>query len=73
MYITIHSQKKISIAQYCKAWKTLKAIPEDKRDIITVNESLCTWWPVTVRECLKQYTDGVHDRINIRGLKYVKR
>ena len=67
--IVINSNKRISLRTYINAWKALKAIPSDQRDHITVKESLCTWYPVTVTECLKQYTDGVHDRINIKSLK----
>lgn len=62
--IVIHSGKTISLRNYVDAWKKLKAIPIEEREKITVKESLCTWYPVTVAQCLKQYTDGVHDRIN---------
>lgn len=65
--IIINSGKRISIKNYVDAWKTLKSIPKDQRDEIEVKESLCTWYPVTVNECLKQYRDGVFDRINLRS------
>ena len=62
--IVIHSGKTISLRNYIDAWKKLKSIPIEEREKITVKKSLCTWYPVTVGQCLKQYTDGVHDRIN---------
>lgn len=64
--IQIHSNKQISLSMYLTAWKTLKQIPIESRNTLEVKESLCTWWPVTVNECLKQYSDAVHDRINQR-------
>lgn len=66
--ITINSGKKISLKTYIQAWKQLKNVPANKRETTNVKESLTTWYPVTVEECLKQYMDGVHDRINLKGL-----
>lgn len=70
--IRIHSDKSISLRNYITAWKRLKSVPIDQRDKIEVKESLCTWWPVSVSECLRQYTDGVHDRINLRAKGFCK-
>jgi|GEM_PF-6447669 len=64
--VQINNNKHITLANYLKAWKILKSIPKDKIDVIEIKESLTTWYPVTARECLKQYTDAVHDRINGR-------
>lgn len=65
--VKIHSEKYISLKNYVQAWKILKSVPEKERDLVEVKESLCTWWPVSVKECLKQYTSGIHDRINLKA------
>ena len=72
LYITIQGSKQISLKQYVSAWKTLKRVPLELRDKTTVKESLCTWYPVSVSECLEQYTQGIHDRINIKAKNHEK-
>lgn len=65
--IGIHSGKSIRLSTYLKAWRTLRAMTEEKRRNTELKDSLTTWWPVTAQECLQQYIDSVHDRINLRA------
>lgn len=59
-YISLPAvDKKVSIAQYCKAIRLAKANPD-----AIFKHGLTTWTPTTGAEILGQFMQGVHDRIN---------
>lgn len=54
--------RRVSLKAYIRAIKTAKANPD-----VEFNEGLTCWWPCTGREIVKQFYEGVQDRINQRG------
>lgn len=61
--ITITNDKRISITTYVNAWKIVRSNPLDTM----YKDSLTTWWPVSGKDIIQQYRDGIHDRINQRA------
>lgn len=51
--------KHISLGNYVKAWKLVKANPHEE-----FKHGLNTWWPQLGREILADFRAGMHDRIN---------
>ena len=49
----------VTLGQYLKAVKTAKANPDVEFDV-----GLSCWWPCTGREIMRQFRQGMHDRIN---------
>ena len=58
----IHSNKKVKLNIYLQGWRMVKANKDRE-----FKESLRGWWPCTGAEICKQFTAGVHERINMRG------
>ena len=57
----------VSLWNYVNAIKKAKANPEAE-----FKHGLTCWWPCTGAEIMKQFFDGVQDRIN-QGIPYMKR
>ena len=51
--------KTISLRSYIDGIRTAKAHPDAE-----FRHGLTTWWPVTGREIVKEFRQGLHDRIN---------
>lgn len=60
--VTLGHGKVVTLAGYVKAVKKAKAHPD-----ATFKEGLTCWWPVTGEQIVRQFRDGMHDRINQRG------
>ena len=60
--ITLGGGKQVPLSSYVAGIKTAKANPR-----ATFSHGLTGWWPITGKEILDQFRDGIHDRINIRG------
>ena len=59
--------RRVTIGQYVKAIKLAKANPDAE-----FKQGLTCWWPVTGREIMRQFMDGVQDRITA-GISYSAR
>ena len=59
--------KRVTLGAYVKAVKLAKAQPETE-----FTYGLTTWWPTKGRDIVRQFMQGVHDRINAR-VPYVER
>lgn len=57
----------VSLGAYVKAIKMARDNPE-----VEFKHGLTTWWPTTGREVMRQFRDGVNDRIN-QGVAYSQR
>ncbi len=67
---TIHLpalSRSVSLGAYVKAIRAAQAYPAD-----TFTTGLTTWWPTTGAEVMRQFRDGMTDRIN-QGISYSKR
>lgn len=53
----------VTIGAYVAAWKRVKASPPGTE----FKSSLCGRWAATREEILQQFSDGVNDRVNLRG------
>lgn len=53
----------VTLGQYAAAWRTVKASPGGTE----FKSSLCGRSPETRETILRQFAEGLHDRINIRG------
>lgn len=60
--ITLGNDMRVTVGQYVRAIKTAKANPD-----AVFKHGLRGWWPVTGREILREFLDGVHDRIDTRA------
>ena len=60
--------KWLSIGNYCAVVKQLKAMPKDQ----IVKETFNGWFPGTVEGTLREFRQGIHDRINA-NLSYSQR
>lgn len=49
----------VSLAEYVRAVRMAKAEPD-----VTFKHGLSTWWPTTGAEVMKQFREGMTDRIN---------
>ncbi len=54
------STKTVSVGQYVQAWKDCKAAPVGTE----YNHGLCGWSPTTRERILREFEEGMHDRIN---------
>lgn len=61
----IHRQ--VTLRAYLMAIRTAKANPEQE-----FKYGLTCWWPCTGAEIMRQFMEGVHDRIN-QGIRYADR
>lgn len=61
-YVTVASGKRVPLAAYVRAVRLAKANPDR-----TFTEGLSSWWPTTGAEIVRQFRQGMHDRINLRG------
>lgn len=52
--------KQMTIGQYVTAWKACKAAPAGTE----YDHGLCGWWPATREQILREFEEGMHDRIN---------
>lgn len=52
----------ISIHQYCQIWKRVKENPETE-----FKQGISAWWPQKGKDIARDFTRGVHDRINGRA------
>jgi hypothetical protein len=67
-YITMPAiSKSVPIGVYVAAVKTAKANPT-----MEFKHGLTTWWPVTGAEILKQFVEGMQERITA-GVPYSQR
>ena len=62
--IVINNGKRISITTYVNAWKIIRSNPLDTM----YKEGLTTWWAVNGHDLIRQYREGIHDRINQRAM-----
>lgn len=60
-------ERSVSLRDYIIAIKKAKEYPDTKFD-----HGLTTWWPTLGREIVRQFVDGVHNRIN-QGIPYNER
>lgn len=54
------STKTVRLGQYVQAWKDCKAAPVGTE----YNHGLCGWSPTTRERILREFEEGMHDRIN---------
>ena len=67
-YITLPAiNKSVPLGAYVKAIKIAKANPT-----MEFKTGLTTWWPTSGGEIMKQFRDGMMDRIN-QGVSYNQR
>jgi hypothetical protein len=55
----------VTLGAYVRGWKAVKAAAPGTM----FKRSLCGWWPASREEILKQFSEGVNDRINKRKEK----
>lgn len=60
--------KHIPFREYIKAWKTVKAMPDQE-----FKHGLQTWWPQTGKEIYNDFISALHDRINTRTPGHIYR
>jgi len=60
-------EKQVPFKQYLKGVRLAKANLD-----VEFKHGLTAWWPATGREIMKQFMQGVHDRIN-QATPYSKR
>lgn len=65
-YITT-ATRRVTIGQYVKGVKVAKANPDTE-----FSHGLTCWWPCTGAEIMKQFRQGMHERIS-QGIPYHKR
>ena len=53
------TNQQIPIGVYVKGIRQAKSLPDQK-----FKHGLTCWWPCTGKEIMKQFMDGIHDRIN---------
>lgn len=58
------TDQRVPLGAYVAGVKLAKENPERE-----FKRGLTTWWPVTGAEIVRQFRDGMHDRINQRGKK----
>jgi hypothetical protein len=68
--IYLHATRRtVTVGQYVDAVKLAKANPDRQ-----FKHGLSTWWPVTGREIIREFMEGINDRINAHlsrsGRKY---
>jgi hypothetical protein len=67
-YITMPAiHKSVPIGAYVAAIKVAKANPDWQ-----FKTGLTSWWPTSGREIMRQFREGMNDRINA-GVPYVER
>ena len=59
--------KRVTLGAYVKAIRLAKANPD-----VEFKDGLSCWWPCTGKEIMRQFLEGVNDRIN-QGIPYTKR
>lgn len=59
--------KRVSLKAYVRAIKLARDNPDAE-----FKHGLTTWWSTTGDEIMRQFRDGMHDRINA-GVRYVDR
>ena len=57
----------VTVGQYVQAVKMAKSHPDSE-----FKAGLTCWWPCTGREIMRQFRQGMYDRIN-EGVPYTKR
>lgn len=60
-------EKTVTLTAYIKAIRFAQANPT-----ITFEHGLTTWWPTTGEEIMRQFREGVMDRIN-QAIPYIQR
>lgn len=55
--------KWVSLGDYVKAWKTVKSVHPET----VFKHRLKTWTQGTAKQLHKEFIEGLHDRINLRG------
>ena len=58
--VIVTSSGTVTLCAYVKAWKAVKAAPVNTM----YKSTLCTWWPESREEILRQFMQGLNDRIN---------
>jgi hypothetical protein len=64
-YIGIAGDKKLSLARYMLIVKTAKENPDKM-----FSQSFCSWSPETGETIIKEWMDGINDRINAKDPRY---
>lgn len=59
--VTLPTGSMVTIGTYLTSWRKLKALPPSKE------VSNWEWYPVEAGHILRRLSEGVNDRINIRG------
>ena len=59
--------RRVTLAQFVRAVKLAKANPDAE-----FKQGLSCWWPCTGREIMRQFLEGVNDRIN-QAIPYSER
>lgn len=60
--ITLGDGTQVRLSDYLRAVKMAKANPDTQFD-----RGLTCWWPCKGKEIMRQFLEGVQDRINQRG------
>lgn len=58
-YVTLGDGRRVTLASYVAVVRAAKARPE-----ATFPRTLCDWWPDTGAVIVRQFREGMHDRIN---------
>lgn len=58
----------VTVGEYARAIKAVLAAPPKTE----YKQSLCGWWPATREEIIRQFYEGMHDRINKHDPQYRK-
>lgn len=58
--ITLGNGKQVRLGNYVAGWKRAKKSKRGTR----FNHGLCGWWSLTREEILREFNEGLHDRIN---------
>lgn len=59
-YVTLGDKRRVPLGAYVAAWRAVLAAPADQR----TDRSLCERFPSTAGDVLREFRDGLHDRIN---------
>lgn len=59
--ITIPNGQRVTLGEYVKAWRLIKSLPPQEE------VKGWQWWATDAGSILRDFSFGVHDRINLRG------
>lgn len=58
--VILGNRRAVSLGAYVRAWRAVAALPAEQE----VKHGLTGWWSDTAGSVLRQFRDGLHDRIN---------